>query len=61
MKPRLDLTPAQWRQDVRALAVGLPKMHANAFFSLTKSEFKAEITALEGRAATANADESLWA
>jgi hypothetical protein len=57
MRPRLDLTPAQWRQDVRTLAERLPKMHANAFFSLKKSEFDAEIAALEGLAETANADE----
>jgi len=57
MRPRLDLTPAEWRQDVRALAVGLPKMHANAFFSLKKSEFDGEIAGLEGRAEKANGDE----
>jgi hypothetical protein len=57
MKPRLDSTPAQWRQDVRTLAERLPKMHANAFFSLKKSEFDAEIAALYRLAATANGDE----
>jgi hypothetical protein len=59
MTPRLDLTPAQWLEDVKALAVGLPKLHANAFFSLTRSEFDAEVAALDRRAAHANGDE-MW-
>jgi hypothetical protein len=57
MVPRLDLTPAQWHEDARALAEQLPKLHANAFFSLTKAEFEAEVAALDARAATANGDE----
>ena len=59
MTPRLDLTPDQWRDDVRALAADLPKVHANAFFSLTRAEFDAEVAALERRAAGANGDE-MW-
>jgi len=59
MTPRLDLTPAQWREDVRALAVGLPKLHANAFFSLSRGEFETEVAALDRRAASANGDE-MW-
>ena len=59
MAPRLDLTPAQWREDVRALAVELPKLHANAFFSLSRGEFDAEVAALDRRAASANGDE-MW-
>jgi hypothetical protein len=59
MAPRLDLTPAQWREDVRALAVGLPKLHANAFFSLSRAEFDAEVAVLDRRAASANGDE-MW-
>jgi len=57
MTPRLDLTPAQWREDVQALAVELPKHHANAFFSLSKAEFDQEIATLAARADTANGDE----
>ena len=59
MTPRLDLTPDQWREDVRALAVGLPKLHANAFHSLSRSEFDAEIAALDRRAGSANGDQ-MW-
>jgi hypothetical protein len=57
MTPRLDLTPAQWRQDLHALAVELPERHANAFFSLSKTEFDAEVAALDRRIDTANGDE----
>ncbi len=57
MTPRLDLTPAQWREDINALAVELPKHHANAFFSLSKAEFDKEIATLAARADRANGDE----
>jgi hypothetical protein len=57
MSPRLDLTPAQWRADLNAFAEGLPKLHANAFFSLPKAEFEAEVAALDRRIDTANGDE----
>jgi hypothetical protein len=57
MNARLDLTPAQWHEDVRALGTELPKHHANAFFSLSKAAFAAEIAALDKRADTANGDE----
>ncbi len=57
MTPRLDLTPAQWHQDLHTLAVELPKRHANAFFSLSKADFDAEVAALDARADTANGDE----
>lgn len=57
MTPRLDLTPEQWRADIATFAQELPKHHANAFFSLKREEFDAEIAALDARAATANGDE----
>jgi hypothetical protein len=57
MTPRLDLTAEQWRQDLHTLAMKLPQVHANAFFSLSKKEFYGEIAALDRRIATANADE----
>jgi hypothetical protein len=57
MKPDLNLTPAQWHADLHFLASELPKRHANAFFSLSKSAFEAEVAALEKRIDTANADE----
>lgn len=57
MTPRLNLTPAQWRQDLQVLAAELPKRHANAFFSLPKADFDAEVAALDGRIDGANGDE----
>ena len=57
MKPKLDLTPAQWHEDLQFLAVELPKRHANAFFLLPRAKFDAEIAALDARLDTANSDE----
>lgn len=57
MTPKLDLTPAQWREDLHVLAVELPKRHANAFFLLPHATFDAEIAALDARLDTANSDE----
>jgi hypothetical protein len=57
MTPRLDLTAEQWRQDLHTLAVKLPQLHANAYFSLSKKQFDAEIAALDKRIGAANADE----
>jgi len=57
MAPRLDLTPAQWHEDLRTLAVELPKHHANAFFLLSRAKFDAEVAALDKRIDTANTDE----
>ncbi|HXC55965.1 MAG TPA: hypothetical protein VNU97_11770 [Rhizomicrobium sp.] len=57
MTPRLDLTPAQWREDLHVLAAELPRRHANAFFLLPRAKFDAEIAALDARLDTANSDE----
>lgn len=57
MKPRLDLTPAQWREDIAYFARELPKHHANAFFSLPRADFEREVAALDKRTDTANGDE----
>jgi len=57
MTPRLDLTPAQWREDLHALATELPRRHANAFFALPKAEFDVEVAALDRRIDSANGDE----
>jgi hypothetical protein len=57
LTPTLDLTPALWREDLRFLASELPKRHANAFFSLSRAEFDAEIVALDKRLDTASADQ----
>lgn len=55
--PTFDLTPAQWREDLHRLAVQLPKVHANAFYSLSRAEFDAEARALDQRIEKSNADE----
>ncbi|HSC18515.1 MAG TPA: S41 family peptidase [Rhizomicrobium sp.] len=57
MLPRLDLTPAQWRQDLDTLARVLPKRHVNAFFFLKKSEFEARVAALRTKIDGMNGDE----
>ena len=57
MKPNLELTPAEWRADLRFLAAELPKRHANAFFLVSRADFDAEVTALDLRIATANSDQ----
>ncbi|HEY2446068.1 MAG TPA: hypothetical protein VGI20_10050 [Rhizomicrobium sp.] len=59
MTPRLDLTPTQWHTDVHAFATELPRRHANAFFSLSRPAFDAEVAALDRRADSANGDEML--
>jgi Peptidase family S41 len=56
-EPRLDLTPAQWHEDLAAFARELPKRHANAFYTLSRAAFDAEVAALDARVATANGDE----
>lgn len=56
-EPRLDLTPAQWHEDLAAFARELPRRHANAFFTLSRAAFDAEVAALDTRVAAANGDE----
>ncbi len=56
-QPRLDLTPAQWHDDLAAFAHELPRRHANAFYTLTRAAFDAEVAELDGRIANANGDE----
>jgi hypothetical protein len=57
MTPRLDLTAAQWRDDLKAFAREMPKRHANAFFLLPREKFDEEITALDRKLDTLNGDE----
>jgi polyisoprenoid-binding protein YceI len=57
LTPAFDLTPAQWHEDLRFLASELPKRHANAFFSLSRSAFDSEIASLDQRLDTSNADQ----
>ena len=54
---RLDLTAAQWREDLATLARELPKRHANAFVFLTKAEFEARVADLDKRIPAMNGDE----
>jgi hypothetical protein len=56
--PTLSLTPAQWRADIAAFATELPKLHANAFFSLSRAEFDSEVASLEQRVGHMNGDEA---
>jgi hypothetical protein len=58
LDPHLDLTAAQWREDLRALAEQLPKRHAKAFFSLDEAEFDAAVADLDRRLPAMNADEA---
>lgn len=56
-QPRLDLSPAEWHADLSFFARELPRRHANAFYTLSRSAFDAEVAALDARIATANGDE----
>lgn len=58
LRPRLDLTPAQWREDLDTLARELPKRHANAFFYLKKPDFEARAAALRRKLGSMNGDEA---
>jgi hypothetical protein len=44
---RLDLTPAEWRDDLRAFATQLPKRHANAFHFVSREVFDREVASLD--------------
>jgi hypothetical protein len=57
MKPRTDLTPAQWHEDLAFYARELPKYHANAFFRIGRAQFEAEARTLDQRVGAANGDE----
>jgi hypothetical protein len=56
-KPRIDLTPAQWREDLRFLATELPKRHANAFFRISRAKFESEVADLDKRIPGLDGDE----
>ncbi len=57
MVARLDLTPAQWREDIDYFAQEMPRRHANAFFSLTRAAFEAQIAALKRDVGRLHSDE----
>ena len=55
--PRLDLTAAEWREDLATLARELPKRHANAFVFLSKEAFAARVADIDKRIPAMNGDE----
>src|SRR5690348_13314540 len=44
-------TPDQWRADLAVLAKELPSRHKNAFATISKSQFEAEVKDLDSRIA----------
>ena len=44
-----DLTPEQWRADLRFFAEELPKRHKNLFFKTPREKFEAAVAALDAR------------
>lgn len=59
LKPRLDLTLAQWQSDLTYFAAELPRRHANAFANLPKPQFDAMVADLSARMPRLNDDERL--
>lgn len=44
---RLDLSAAEWREDVRAFAAQLPKRHAQPFHFMSRETFDREVASLD--------------
>jgi hypothetical protein len=57
MRPRLELSPEMWREDVAALGSELSTRHANAFFHIKRDQFEAEISRIQADAAHLNGDQ----
>jgi len=55
----LQLTPQQWREDLRFLARELPKKHKNAFHFISRERFDAEVADLDGKLEKLDADQIL--
>jgi len=53
----LNLTNAQWHEDLAFLARELPKRHANAFHSISREKFDAEVSELDHRLDQLNSDQ----
>ncbi|HYX69321.1 MAG TPA: hypothetical protein VE825_09325, partial [Terriglobales bacterium] len=53
----MNLTAAQWREDLQYFARELPKRHANAFHHISRERFQKEVAALDARLDHLNADE----
>jgi hypothetical protein len=60
-RARLDLTPAQWREDLAFLAREVPRRHANAFATLPEAEWKAKVAELDARIPVLDPDQTLVA
>lgn len=54
-----EITPDAWRKDLRYLARELPSRHANAFHSVSREIFDAEIARLDAAIPRLNGDEVL--
>ena len=55
----LDLSAAQWREDLAFLARELPARHANAFHFTPQEQFQAAVASLDGQIAHLNSD-AIW-
>ena len=53
----LNLTKAQWHEDLSFFARELPKRHANAFHTISRERFEAEVGELDRRLDELNSDE----
>lgn len=53
----LNLTKAQWHEDLAFLARELPKRHANAFHSISREKFEGEVAELDRKLDQLNTDE----
>ena len=53
----VNLTKAQWHEDLAFLARELPKRHANAFHSISREKFEAEVSELDQRLGQLNSDQ----
>ena len=60
-RANLDLTPAQWREDLAFLATEVPKRHAKAFATLPEAQWKAKVAALDARIPKLGPDQTLVA
>jgi hypothetical protein len=55
----LDLSAAEWREDLAFLARELPARHANAFHFTPREQFEAAVASLDGQIAHLNSD-AIW-
>ena len=54
---RMSLSKEQWHQDLGFLARELPNRHVNAFHFISREQFQAEVTELDGKLDRLNSDE----